>query len=392
MTSAVIVVAYLPHEFLSRCLASVVDACDDLILVDNGSADASVSKLGSRFECRTVRLDRNVGLPAGINVGLAATNADVIGLLNDDAFADPEWLASAADVLVEPGVAAVAPKLVFDRPFAEIRLPNTGRQVGDDPRRLGHQLFSVTVDGVQVLDGLQGPGVYPIEAGVADGTPRRWRWTRGDHPFYVPLRDDDYSEIAINGQVVAPTAVVDLINNAGCYLTDRGFGGDIGLGRVALTEHAAAADVFGASGAALVTTAEALSTIGTFAGHFFAYYEDIDWSWRAQLAGLRIRYEPKSRARHVGGATSGGPAAASVRALATRNRLRALARNAPLAVLRHEIQERRHTTASHTTRGDEARHIARELFVERPRLALRRRRSPREVWNQWAISPLTDPA
>ena len=90
--------------------------------------------------------------------------------------------------------------------------------------------------------------------------------------------------------------------------------------------------------AALVARAETFRRIGGLAESFFACYEDTDWCLRARLAGLTIRYDPSAVVHHVGGATTGGPAAPRVRRLAARNRIHTLARNAPLSVLRHELR------------------------------------------------------
>jgi hypothetical protein len=47
-----------------------------------------------------------------------------------------------------------------------------------------------------------------------------------------------------------------------------------------------------------------LKQIGLFDEDFFAYYEDVDLSFRAQLAGWKVQYEPKAIAYHQIGATS----------------------------------------------------------------------------------------
>ena len=47
-----------------------------------------------------------------------------------------------------------------------------------------------------------------------------------------------------------------------------------------------------------------LKEIGLFDEDFFAYYEDVDISFRAQLAGWKILYEPSAVAYHEIGATS----------------------------------------------------------------------------------------
>lgn len=62
--------------------------------------------------------------------------------------------------------------------------------------------------------------------------------------------------------------------------------------------------VFGATGGASLYRAEMLEAIGLFDERFFAYYEDIDISFRARLAGWEIIFNPAARAEHHIGATS----------------------------------------------------------------------------------------
>lgn len=64
-------------------------------------------------------------------------------------------------------------------------------------------------------------------------------------------------------------------------------------------------EVFSASGGASLYRAEMLRSVGLMDQRFFAYYEDVDLSFRAQLAGWKVLYEPKSVAyHHVGGTSS----------------------------------------------------------------------------------------
>jgi len=65
-----------------------------------------------------------------------------------------------------------------------------------------------------------------------------------------------------------------------------------------------AEDVFGATGGASLYRAEMLKEIGLFDEAFFAYYEDVDISFRAQLAGWKVQYEPSAVAYHHMSATS----------------------------------------------------------------------------------------
>jgi GT2 family glycosyltransferase len=63
-------------------------------------------------------------------------------------------------------------------------------------------------------------------------------------------------------------------------------------------------DIFAGSGGASLYRVEMLKQIGLFDENFFAYYEDVDLSFRAQLTGWKVRYVPTAIAYHQIGATS----------------------------------------------------------------------------------------
>lgn len=63
-------------------------------------------------------------------------------------------------------------------------------------------------------------------------------------------------------------------------------------------------EVFSASGGASLYNLKALKKIGLFDETFFAYYEDTDISFRAQLAGYKIFYTKDAVAYHAQGASS----------------------------------------------------------------------------------------
>lgn len=62
--------------------------------------------------------------------------------------------------------------------------------------------------------------------------------------------------------------------------------------------------IFSGSGGASLYRSEMLQQIGLFDERFFAYYEDVDISFRAQLHGWLVSYQPKSEAYHRISATS----------------------------------------------------------------------------------------
>lgn len=63
--------------------------------------------------------------------------------------------------------------------------------------------------------------------------------------------------------------------------------------------------IFAASGGASIYRTKMLEEIGLFDDDFFAYYEDVDISFRAQLAGWKVAYVPDAIVYHQIGATSG---------------------------------------------------------------------------------------
>lgn len=66
-----------------------------------------------------------------------------------------------------------------------------------------------------------------------------------------------------------------------------------------------AGEVFSASGGASLFRTRVFDEIGLFDELFFAYFEDVDVSFRARLAGHRVVYDPAAVAHHRIGATSG---------------------------------------------------------------------------------------
>jgi hypothetical protein len=298
--------------------------------------------------------------------------------------ADPGWLPLAAAALADPGVAAVGPKILLPWPFAEIHLDEEPRFAPGDPRPLARNIRRVEVDGVEVpLGGLLGSGVHRLEQRVEGDVTHQWRWTTGSGPIYVPVPEEGKGlEVAVDSEPVPVEQLVDLVGNAGSYLSARGHGGDHGFDAPDDGRFDASAERFATTGAAMVARAETFRRIGAFADPFFAYYEDLDWCWRARLAGLRLVYDPAGVVRHVGGASTGGSASDRVRYLAARNRMQTLARNAPLRVLSSELR----SPVDRPESGMALALVNRVIqgLLERRALARRWDRKPLDVWREWA--------
>lgn len=207
------------EEDLAACLRSLQAQTykAHIIVVDNGSSDGSVALVRRSFpEVELVVLSKNTGFAGGANAGVRralAHNHEFVALLNNDAIADPRWLAELVKGISADKHVGIATSKIVD--FQGAHLDSTGE--------------FYTIWGLSFARG------------------------RGESDLG---RYDGYRNI------------------------------------------------FGASGGASIFRTSMLVKIGLFDEDFFAYYEDIDLSFRAQLAGWKVHFVPSATVRHRIGATS----------------------------------------------------------------------------------------
>ncbi len=96
-----------------------------------------------------------------------------------------------------------------------------------------------------------------------------------------------------------------ILDSTGLFIDRRRRPYDRGQGEPDRGQYDAGVDVFGACGAAALhrrTMLEDLALDGEyFDAGFFAYYEDADLAWRAQLRGWRCLHSPRAVATHARG-------------------------------------------------------------------------------------------
>jgi GT2 family glycosyltransferase len=124
---SVIIVNWNRAELLRSCLLSLQHQHDapafEVIVVDNGSSDSSLTVLESlrlevHFPIQVIANIENHGFCRANNQGIAAASAEWVALLNNDAEAQPGWLASMYKAVAErPDYGMVACKiLVYEDP------------------------------------------------------------------------------------------------------------------------------------------------------------------------------------------------------------------------------------------------------------------------------------
>jgi GT2 family glycosyltransferase len=94
------------------------------------------------------------------------------------------------------------------------------------------------------------------------------------------------------------------LDSSGDYYTVWGLPYPRGRGEADINKYDGQTEIFAASGGASLYRVSMLEEVGLFDEDFFAYYEDVDLSFRAQLAGWKVSYVPTAIAYHQIGGTS----------------------------------------------------------------------------------------
>jgi GT2 family glycosyltransferase len=124
-----------------------------------------------------------------------------------------------------------------------------------------------------------------------------------------------------------------VLDGAGDALRPSGFPYRLGHGEVDRGQFEREEFVFSACAAAALYRRSVFEDVGLFDEDFFAYCEDADLGFRAQLAGYRCLYVPRSVVYHVGSASTGGKRSATATRLGARNSVSLLVKNLPLSAV-----------------------------------------------------------
>ena len=126
-------------ELLRACLQSLrrqENVSFETIVVDNGSVDGSPEMAEREFGTQVIRNRENRGFCAANNQGIAAARGEFIALLNNDAEAEPRWLAEMYRACTKsPDVGMAASKvLVWEDPG---RIDKAGHLIFPDGQNRG---------------------------------------------------------------------------------------------------------------------------------------------------------------------------------------------------------------------------------------------------------------
>jgi GT2 family glycosyltransferase len=115
---SVIVVNWNGEPYIAECVDSLLAQTyprTEIIVVDNASTDGSVGLLRNRYgpKIRLIVNRENRGFTGGNNDGMAQAAGDYVALINNDATADPGWVAALVrEAELDPRVGMCASKIV----------------------------------------------------------------------------------------------------------------------------------------------------------------------------------------------------------------------------------------------------------------------------------------
>ncbi|MGB3410132.1 MAG: glycosyltransferase [Microthrixaceae bacterium] len=370
----VVVVNWNSAWFTARCLRSLLDTewpADrlEIVVVDNGSYDGSLEQLVHQFpRVRFIRNADNLGFAEGCNRAMRDLDGvDHVALVNNDAVVEPGWLKPLVDALErDPSVGASAARLVLEPTFVPVDLTLSGDPctiekvlVGGVDATARTQFIGATAVGdvfwpMDIAHHVSDRARLMVPVGI--GGQEMSLSFRGRGRITVSTPTEQVSA-QLDGETTAIHIAaghdrVELLNGIG---TDRGsdsegfdrhFGEPVGEvverhgGETAGTNGSAAIpgeSVPGFCGGGVLLRSEMLRSVGLFDPRYFAYYEDMDLSWRATRAGWKVLTAPESVIRHAFGG-SGGSASTAFFFLNYRNWLLTVIRNGDASTKRRAFR------------------------------------------------------
>lgn len=122
----------------------------------------------------------------------------------------------------------------------------------------------------------------------------------------------------------------EVLDGAGDLYCALGWAFALGKGKKVEEYYKTPGEVFSACGGAAIYRKDVLGKIGTFDQNHFAYLEDCDLGYRAQLFGYRNYYTPEAVVKHAGSGVSGSKHNEFKVALSSKNSVYLIYKNMPI--------------------------------------------------------------
>jgi GT2 family glycosyltransferase len=288
---SVTIVTWNSEQYLRECFAALAaqDFRDlEVTIVDNASEDGTRALLKTADPSwRVIYNDKNVGFAAGQNQAIRASRGNFVLCLNPDVMLSPNFITQ---------LMAAAGESCFDAGVF------CGKLLRWDPTVRGSYqgTTSVVPKAYQNEEGFspctnQPQGLKPIAS--SDDTARLKPCP--DTNLHETTTSSDLPEIRLE----ADPRQTNIIDSTGIYFTPNMRHLDRGAEEIDHGQYDRLQYVFGATGAAAFYRRSFIDDVSVegefFDEEFFAFREDGDLSWRAQLMGWKCLYLPTAVAWHV---------------------------------------------------------------------------------------------
>jgi GT2 family glycosyltransferase len=288
---SITIVTWNSAQYLDECFGALalLDCPDvEVIIVDNASEDETRARLKQvETKWRVIYNESNVGFAAGQNQAIRASRGDWVLCLNPDVVLSPDFVTQlVAASQAHPDAGSLCGKLLRWDPMGGASSTSLGSDLkghGFQPCRQEPKPSPLGAEG-EVPHGLK-----PDSISSLNGTPKD-----------VPLQTNSGEETS---GIEADPHRTNIIDSTGIYFTPNMRHLDRGAEETDHGQYDRVQYVFGASGAAAFFRRdfiEAVSVEGEFFDEdFFAFREDGDLAWRAQVMGWKCLYTPAAVAWHV---------------------------------------------------------------------------------------------
>jgi cellulose synthase/poly-beta-1,6-N-acetylglucosamine synthase-like glycosyltransferase len=107
--------AYNAERFVNASVESILSQTfvpDEILVIDDGSHDATAEVVSRYKEIKLIRHDKNRGLAAARNTAVRAARNELVGSVDADCAAAPEWLEKLVPAFEDPKIAGAGGRLL----------------------------------------------------------------------------------------------------------------------------------------------------------------------------------------------------------------------------------------------------------------------------------------
>jgi GT2 family glycosyltransferase len=387
---SIILVNYNGKKLLEDCLSALfsvsypVDTYE-IIVVDNASSDGSVSYIKRNFpKVKLIELETNTGFTGGNNIGIEHASGEYIVLLNNDTIVEATWLRELVSAARPKNVGIVSSKLLFSVPYVKVKIKSSVVQQSEIDASTDFSPRGVLLEDIYGESSTAPPIWY--KSGFHDPEVINnvsLRWTTGVAEVLLPIsranntftfifhgypvtqnlnqnvtlqlpndkkisseilaQDVQKITVTINRQEIKK-AQIFLVQNAGNVVLSNGYSKDYGSVLRSSKKYVeefyeedrgqydTKQNILAGCGAAMLIKREVIDQIGKLDGHYFMYYEDVEFCLRAWQMGWDIHLAPRARVYHHHRASTGKSESSFFIHMTERNHLFILFTHFPLHI------------------------------------------------------------